>query len=404
MKGKDYCLFVTMIAIMSIIGLMSSDIYLPALPAMAEYFHVAPQDIQTTLSVYLLGFSLSQIIYGSLSDRFGRRPIIIIGIAIYIVFSGLCMVSTSIKALIICRFFQAVGACSGMVLGRAIVGDLFKKEEAVQIFASIFPIIGISPAISPIIGGLLTSYFNWQANFLFLVIVGILLMIIIATSLKETLPQDKRIGISITDLITHYKEILCNPIYLAYSTIVCAAHGAYFAYLVNSPFIFNKLGFNPDSIGFFYITISLSYISGNILNKKMIKIITVDSTLLLGTIIFTTGGSVMLILAWNTINSPLELIIPMSILTFGNGFLLPLGVASGISIFPKMAGTASGLMGLMQLGAASISSVAAGHILKELTLSASLVIFITNIMSVFSILLILIMKNRLKQKFSTENL
>jgi len=237
---------------------MSSDIYLPALPAMAEYFHVRSQDIQTTLSVYLLGLSISQIIYGSLSDRFGRRPVIIIGVAIYTLFSGLCMISTSVKALVIFRFFQAVGACSGMVLGRTIVGDLFKKEESAQVFASIFPIVGVSPAISPMIGGFLTSYFNWQANFLFLVIVGIMLMIVIATSLGETLPQGKRVGILITELIKNYGRILCNPIYLAYSTIVCTAYGAYFAYLVNSPFIFNKLGFNPDSIGFFYVTISLA--------------------------------------------------------------------------------------------------------------------------------------------------
>ncbi|WCR59083.1 MAG: Inner membrane transport protein YdhC [Wolbachia endosymbiont of Ctenocephalides felis wCfeF] len=292
-----------------------------------------------------------------------------------------------------------------MVLGRTIVGDLFKKEEAAQIFASIFPIIGISPAISPIIGGFLTSYFNWRANFLFLVIVGAILIITILVAFKETLPKDKKIGISITNLIMHYKEILCNPIYLAYSTIVCAAYGAYFAYLINSPFIFNKLGFNPNSIGFFYVTISLSYVLGNILSKKIMKISTIDNTLLLGTIIFTIGGLIMLILAWNTISNPLEIIIPMTILTFGNGFLLPLGVASVISIFPKMAGTASGLMGLMQLSAASISSVAAGHILSELTLSTSLVVFIINIMSILSILLILIMKSRLKQKkLSAENL
>jgi DHA1 family bicyclomycin/chloramphenicol resistance-like MFS transporter len=212
MKEKNYYLLITMVVMMSVIGLISSDIYLPALPAMAEYFHVRSQDIQTTLSVYLLGLSVSQIIYGSLSDRFSRRPVVIVGVAIYIIFSGLCMISTSVKALVIFRFFQAVGACSGMVLGRTIVGDLFKKEEAAQIFASIFPIIGMSPAISPIIGGFLTSYFNWRANFLFLVVVGAILMTIMVTSFKETLPKDKKIGISIANLIMHYKEILCNPI------------------------------------------------------------------------------------------------------------------------------------------------------------------------------------------------
>ncbi|MGL9689162.1 MAG: hypothetical protein ACR5K6_05515 [Wolbachia sp.] len=154
----------------------------------------------------------------------------------------------------------------------------------------------------------------------------------------------------------HYKEILCNPIYLVYSTIVCTAYGAYFAYLVNSPFIFSKLEFNPDSIGFFYVTIPLSYVLGNILSKKIMKISTIDNTLLLGTIIFTTGWLIMFILAWNTISNPLEIIIPMTILTFGNGFLLPLGVASVISIFQKMAGTASGLMGLMQLSCLYIIS------------------------------------------------
>ncbi len=180
--------------------------------------------------------------------------------------------------------------------------------------------------------------------------------------------------------------------YLSYTIIACSAYGAYFAYLAVSSSIFNKLNFKPDWVGFFYISVALTYISGNLLAKKLTKTIIIDKALLIGIIPFTIGGLIMLILSLDGITNPLEIIIPMSILTFGNGFLLPLGVAGAVSVFPNLAGTASGFMGLLQLGAASLAAMITGYISSEEVFFMALIIFITNIIGGLALLIVHLIK------------
>lgn len=359
-KPLNYPLFIITIALISVIGLISSDIHLPAFPGIGEYFKVNQERVQSTLSVYLLGISISQLFYGSLTDRFGRKSVLLCGMVIYITASIACAFAESIEILIIGRFFQAVGACSGMVISRAIVNDLYGKEGSAKIFTTIFPIVGVSPAIAPLIGGFLTYYFNFRANFIFLIVFGIITIGMVFIALKESLPS--KIPLHPITLFKNYFHILTNPLFIGYSLLVCAAYGAYFAYLSASPFIFNKLGYTPDKTGFFYISVSLTYIAGNITGKKMIKSISIDKALRFGALIFCIGGIGMYLITLKGIVNPLLIIIPMSILTFGNGFLLPLGVASSIGSASNLAGTASGLMGFLQLGSAAICAKLVGGI------------------------------------------
>jgi DHA1 family bicyclomycin/chloramphenicol resistance-like MFS transporter len=397
MTKREYHYFIVMLAMMSIVGLVSSDIYLPAFPLMAEFFQVDAHAIQSTLSVYLLGLSVSQIFYGSLADRYGRRPVLLIGIGLYILGCFSCALATDLTTLLICRFIQAIGACSGMVISRAVVSDLFKKEDSARIFASIFPIIGMSPALSPLIGGFLTSYLGWRSNFYFVGIFGIFLIAMLITFLKETLHPDKRLEISMSGLISNYGKILQNPLYLAYTIIVCSAYSAYFAYLAGSPFVFNELGYLPEQTGFFYIALALSYVAGNLTGKKYIKTHAIDRAISVGMVAFVFGGFLMFFFGIKGVSSPLEIIIPMTILTFGNGFLLPLGVGSVVTIFPEMAGTASGLMGLIQLGSASIATISVGKLFASHVTSMTSVIFLANLVGIIAMLFVYHIKGKQSQ-------
>lgn len=303
--------------------------------------------------------------------------------------SILCTTCDNIIKLIIYQFFQAIGAGSGMVILRVIISDMFQKKEAIKVFTTVFPIIALSTVIAPIIGGILTSFFDWRANFLFLTLVRMLILLVIIVFLKETLPQEDKTSISVSNLIRNYSEIVKNSLYVAYTIMISFASGAYFIYLTSSSFIFYELGYETYYIGFFYIMIASSYIFDNLLSKKLMQYIASTKILTFGIIFFVIGGTVMFILSWRGINSGFELIIPMSILTLGNGFLLPVGISNAIKLFPYMAGTASGLVGFFQFGIISMLTVVTNYFLGESAFLMSLTIFIITIICTLSMALVL---------------
>ena len=343
-------------------GIIASDIYLPALPSMAHFFGVSSIAAQRTLSIYLLGLALFQLIYGPLTDRFGRKPILYVGTVIFVLASIMCAAASSLNALILARFLQAIGACAGMVAGTAIVGDIFSKHEAAKVFSIVFPCVGVSTAIAPIIGGYLTSLLSWRSVFVALALFGCLLLLLILMFLHETKPRSKQQSIKPLALFHNYYTIFSNPLFIVYMVIVCGGYAAYFAYFAESPFIFNKMGYLPHQIGYFYITIAGFFIIGNFIGNRIIKYISVDKAIAIGILASVTGGISMVALTMSPPTTPYAIIIPMSILTAGNGFLLPFGTAGAITLFSDMAGVTSGVVGFLQLGVAAIATTAIGHI------------------------------------------
>lgn len=172
-------LFTVILTALVAFGPLSTDMYLPSLPAMKAEFGASVSDVQLTLSIFLAGFAVSQLLYGPLSDRFGRRPILIFGIFAYGIASVACFLATSIEMLIVARFFQAFGACSGPVLGRAIVRDVFGQDRAAQVLAYMGSAMALAPAVAPLAGGYLQVWFGWQASFVFLAGFAFLLVLLV---------------------------------------------------------------------------------------------------------------------------------------------------------------------------------------------------------------------------------
>jgi DHA1 family bicyclomycin/chloramphenicol resistance-like MFS transporter len=352
MKNSYILLF--MLILISILGLFSSDVYLPAFPIIKEYFNVEENLIHQSLSFFLLGLSLSQIFYGTLSDALGRKPVLICGMFVYATSSIALTLAQNIEFLILCRFFQGIGAASGMVLARAIIADSFPKEKVGQTIATIFIFVGASPAIAPVFGGFLTTYISWQANFFLLALIGGIALLLSIFFYKETIKTKTKI--SLRNILQSYLTLISSSLFVRYVLIIACASGLYFAFLASSPFMFAKLGYKTHEMGFFYTLLAIFYMMGNSFGKKIVVKIGMQKAIRLGAIITFIGSIAILISSLKNMQSLLLILIPICLVTFGNGIIMPFGFASSITLIPNLAGSASGLAGLIQMGGASFGA------------------------------------------------
>jgi MFS transporter, DHA1 family, multidrug resistance protein len=375
-------LFLIVIIMMGSVSLFATDIYVPALPAMALHFNCTQSEIQSSFSVFLLGLAICQLIYGVLCDFFGRKRITIIGLSIFILASFLCAFAVTLSDFLFARILQAIGAGVGSVVVRAMIADRFDRTAAVKVFSTTFPIIGLSSAIAPLIGGYLTLFFNWRASFYFMALYGWITLLLVVFYLKETKQESTPIKkLNLKHALQGYGSVLRNVNFLGYALVICCGFAVFRCYTVESPFVFDNQGFGVHETGQFYIALSIAYIIGNLMAKKMVTKKTLERVLMFGFLFFVLGGFAMVLGAFHIEKSPYMVIIPMAIVTLGNGFLFPTSSAGAMtSVSTSFAGTASGLMGALQfiLAAACtnwIGGVCQGHALfMSLFISAIILI------------------------------
>ncbi|AQX21262.1 MFS transporter, DHA1 family, bicyclomycin/chloramphenicol resistance protein [Bartonella sp. CDC_skunk] len=239
------------------------------------------------------------------------------------------------------------------------------KEAAGKFYLVIFPFVGTSPALAPLIGQLLLQSFNWQSIFIFLSLFILLSIFLCHFVLTETLSLTKRQSFTPVGIIKNNLEVLRNKQFIFYALIPCFAYAAYFAYIVESPFFLTNLGLSTLYIGYSYIGVSLTYVLGNLVARSFLKRESMERTIQRGYVIFVMGGILFAIQMYVSPWPLLTSLIAISILTFGNGFLLPLGIALAISSHPKATGAASGVMGALQLGSAAFSAIMIGTISRH---------------------------------------
>ena len=365
---------VVLIACLSVGGLISTDIFLPALSEMQLFYKVTEAQIQDAIALFLFGVAFSQLVYGPLSDSLGRKKTLVAGLLIWLVSTVGVIYSTHINELLVLRLLQGIGSCAGITVSRAIINDMLDKKSSAQLYLVIFPFVGMSPAIAPMIGGVLTQHFGWKSCFIFLTLFIVMTLGLCLTALRETLPPEKRQKLSVMAAMVNTFVVLRNRQFLFYAAIPCFAYAAYFSYIVESPFLLGKLGLSPLYIGYTYILLSVSYVAGNLIAKKRSRQAGIEETIRLGYRIFVIGG---IVFALQMYLSPVPLftsIISIGILTFGNGFLLPLGTASAIAAHPQASGTASGVMGALQLGSAGLATFLIGKLSAHAPVMTALII------------------------------
>ncbi len=369
-------------------GPVSTDLYLPSLPAMTRDFQVDVSMVQLTLSVFVAGFAVCQLIYGPLSDRFGRRPVLLGGIATFFAASIFCVFAPTIEALIVGRFLQAVGACAGPVLGRAVVRDVYPKEMAARVLSYMASAMGLMPAVAPMLGGLVFSLFGWRANFVVLALFGVALFIATLLMLEETNRQKDRHAIRPERIIGNYGRLLGDRRFLSNVLALAFGFAGLFGFISGSSFVLiDVLQVDPANFGFAFACVVVGYMSGSFISGRLGPRFGQDRLLRAGVLLGFLTALLMTGLAWAGIQTVPAVVGPASLFFLSVGLVLPNSTAAALSVFPTIAGSASGMLGFIQMTAGALSGWVVGRLHDGTTLPMAGTILFTSVLAMLAYLL-----------------
>lgn len=343
-------------------GPMSTDMYLPSLPALVADFRTDVPTVQLTLSAFLVAFAVSMLAYGPLSDRFGRRPVLLGAIAVYVAASIACALAPTIEWLIGARVLQAVGCCAGPVLGRAVVRDVYGRERAATVLSYMGTAMALAPAIGPIAGGWLQVAYGWQATFWVLTAFSGLALVGVLTLLDETNANRNPHATSVRGLVLSYRSLLSHRGYIGYVATISACYSVIFCFISGSSFVLIEVvGLSADLYGLCFATMVIGYMSGTFASGRLGKRFGIDRLILTGATISTAAGLAMAGFAWAGEATVATVVIPQVIAMLGVGLVFPNCQAGAIGPFPTMAGAASSLLGFSQMGVAAVVGMGIGH-------------------------------------------
>ncbi|BBK44742.1 Bcr/CflA family drug resistance efflux transporter [Allostella vacuolata] len=336
---------------------ISIAIYLPAMPTLAADLGASMEMVQLTVSVFLVGVGLGQLVYGPASDRFGRRPALLFGLVVYGLGSVACALAPTIGVLLAGRALQAAGACAGMALVRAIVRDTYPRERMAGALSTVTGAVAISPTLAPIIGSQIYLAFGWRADFYFLAGFAVLLLVLAIVMLPETNQHRDPTALAPRRLAANYGMLLGNRVFLGHMLAGGLALSGAFAYTVASPFILiGRLGVRPDIFAFLMFSTTLGYVIGTWLAPRLSRRIGLERALRLGAAICAAAALVMVAVALSQVITVVTVVGGMTLYMIGMGMALPLSMAGGIGPFPRMAGAASALIGAGQMVSGSVAS------------------------------------------------
>jgi len=346
----------TLVAV-NAVGALATNVFLPSLPGMALDFAVDYTAVQLTISVYLAANAVVQVIAGPLSDRFGRRPVMLGAFALFVVSSAATLFATSLAMLLALRALQA-SAAAGMVLSRAIVRDMVAADEAASRLGYITMGMTVMPMIGPVIGGLLDAPLGWRGGFLVLLAVGAATLALVSLDLGET---NRTRSASFGAQFRAWPELLAAPRFWFYALAAGFTGGTYFAFLGGGPLVASAtLGMAPAAFGANLVFIGLGYMLGNFLSGRHARAVGIDTMMLAGNAVAALGMAVALALFFAGVIHPLSLFGPVVLLGVGNGLTLPSAIAGIVSQRPHLAGAAAGLGGAIQITISALASLFAG--------------------------------------------
>ena len=344
-----------LLAFLTGLGPLSTDIYLASMPFIGAALQASPGEVQLTLSAYLVGFAFGQVFYGPLSDKYGRRPVLLAGFALYFVATLACIVSGSIETLIAARVVQAVGAAGPIILARAIVRDLYEGARAGRQLSVMSTIQGFTPICAPVLGGLLQSLFDWRATFVAMALLGGALGLAVILLLPETNRHRHDGPISPATVLTSFAIVLRNPAYRSYLLLQAFSYNGIFAFLSGSSYVLQRVyGFNAIAFGLIFAACSISFVSGTYIGARIVARRGLDRMIGLGATFLLIGGIAQLVLVYLFPTTVAALIVPEMLFFLGVGFMLPNTMAAAMSPFPERAGAASSLMGFAQMTSAAV--------------------------------------------------
>lgn len=342
------------------VGPLAMNVFLPSLPGMARHFASDYSVMQLAVSVYLAATAVLQLFIGPASDRFGRRPVILVCFAIFLVGTVAAVYAPTVEALLLCRLLQAF-ASGGLVISRAVVRDTVGMTEAASKIGYITMGMSVVPMVGPMIGGFLDEIYGWQAGFWLSFALGLIALGFALFDLNET---NRNRSDSLAAQFRAYPQLLGAGRFWAYVLTASCTGGAFFAFIGGGPFIATEmLGLTPSQYGFYFGIISVGYMLGNFLSGRFAKVFGLNRMMLSGNIVAVSGMLLAIALFAGGVYHPLSLFGPVFFTGVGNGLTLPSANAGIVSVKPHLAGSASGLGGALQIGSGAALSMLAGALI-----------------------------------------
>ena len=351
---------VTLVVIAGLSAL-TMNLFLPSMPSIAEHYQADYALVQLAISGYLAFTGLLQLVIGPLSDRYGRRPVMIVSLLIFLVATAMIPFAPTIESFLFIRMLQAAVA-SGMVLSRAVVRDIVGADQAASMIGYVTMGMTLAPMIGPALGGVMDELFGWQSTFALLFLFGLIGLVLTVWDLGET---NHNRSPSMLRQFGAYPELVRSRRFWGYTLTATFASGAFFSFLGGGPFVATAiLGMNTSELGFYFVFIALGYMAGNFLSGRFAQQVGINRMMVSGGIIAIFGMTLVLALFLLGFWHPLSFFGPIFFVGLGNGVTLPSANAGIVSVRPHLAGSASGLGGAMMIGGGAALSAIAGAILS----------------------------------------
>jgi DHA1 family bicyclomycin/chloramphenicol resistance-like MFS transporter len=338
---------------------LAFNIIVPSIPGLVVHFRSDLSTVQLTLSLYLVTLAAAQLFVGPLSDRYGRRPVLLSGLVLYSAAGLACAAAPTVETLILARIVQALGASVGFTLGRAMVRDVYGREQAATALGYIAGSVSIVPALTPALGGYLEVWFGWRASFLSVFGAGSLVLLLSYLRGYETNLSPLAGGWGA--MVTSWRGLLVSRVFLGYSINVAGGSAAFFAFVTGSPALMSDvLGKPPNEFGLWFIGVSGSYMLGSLLTARLTPRFGLERMNFVGSVVTLLGAASLVAVGLSGQLSPGLLFPPMWVLAFGNGLSQANATAGAVSANPRIAGAASGVLGALQMGMGALGTAIVG--------------------------------------------
>ena len=337
------------------------DIYLASMPSMTRALSASPEEVQLTLSVYMYGWGAAQLFAGPLSDRLGRRPALLGGLAVFVVASTACALSRNVFMLIGARLVQAVSMASIAVVPRAVVRDLYSGDKAAHVLSLMGVVLGIAPVIAPIIGSHVHVLLGWQANFVLVAVYGAVLWLCVQRLLPETLADRDARATRPAVILANYRRLVRSRAFTGFMLVAAFGFSGLFAFLAGSAFVFvSVLGQSEQGFGLLFGTVMLGNITGSLIGSRLVRQTGIERMVRAGTCLMALAGVALGLMAWLRVGHPLAIVAPMFVYMVAFMLTMPPATAGALTPFPQIAGSASSLLSFCQFLVASTAALLVG--------------------------------------------
>ncbi|AJA69559.1 hypothetical protein HMPREF9713_01556 [Myroides odoratimimus CCUG 12700] len=352
-QHKNSFFFLVYLVGLSIIGFLATDMYLPAFDKMRIDLDTTKSNISATLSLFLAGYAIAQLMWGPISDKVGKPKTIIIGLSIFTISSLAIFFTDSVIVFIVLRLIQAIGVCAAAVSWQALVIEKYPSSETNKVFASIMPLVALSPALAPLLGVYLLDHFGWRSIFITLAIISVLLILYTFT-IKEEKKVEETVQVEAKSI--SYFEILKSKKYVGNVLIYALCSAAFFAWLTGSPFFLKEMGYNESEIGFSFVPQTIAFLVGGFGYRTLSSRVNGDVLMPFFIALFVIAISSLTALAVFTTPTLTTLLIPFCLMAFVNGASYPIVVSEALKLYPNNSGKAAALQNTIQLGMCFIAS------------------------------------------------